>query len=68
MIKTKKTITTFESTDGALKAEVVQKEDGNWSVFFYRFNELVQVESYGEHSEIYHEDAAENYVLGIKKI
>ena len=53
--------------DGELRADTI-KVDGHWGCRFWRNNETVKTEFYKGHSEAYAEDAAENYVLGIKKI
>ena len=53
--------------DGNLRADVI-KLDGHWGCRLYKDNEIVKTEFYKGHSESYAEDAAENYVMGIKKI
>ena len=53
--------------DGELRADVI-KLDGHWGCRLYRENKVVKTEFYKGHSESYAENAAENYVLGIKKI
>ena len=68
MIKTTKTLTKYVSDDGSLEAQILKEEDNKIVILFYRDGHLIDSQSYPEHNEIYHEDAAENYVLGIKKI
>jgi hypothetical protein len=53
--------------DGELRADVI-KMDSHWGCRFYNNNEVIKTEFYRGHSEAYAEDAAENFVLGIKKI
>lgn len=61
----------YWSEDGLLKAEVVnvgaqEREWGTDMVYFYANGHFVGSETYEGHSLKYYEDAAENYVLGIK--
>lgn len=49
------------------RADVIKK-NSHWGCKFYENNETVKVEFYKGHSEAYAESAAENYVLGVKKI
>ena len=42
------------------------KKDGHFGVVFFENDERVAEELYTGHSETYAENAAENYVLGIK--
>ena len=53
--------------DGNLRADVI-KLDNHWGCRLDKDGELKKTEFYKGHSEAYAEDAAENYVLGIKKI
>jgi hypothetical protein len=53
--------------DGNKRADVI-KLDGHWGCRFYEDNKAVKTEFYKGHSESYAEDAAENYVMGIKII
>ena len=53
--------------DGELRADTI-KVDGHWGCRFYVNNEVIKTEFYRGHSEAYAESAAENFVLGIKKI
>ena len=50
-----------------LRADVI-KMDSHWGCRFYNNNEVIKTEFYKGHSEAYAESAAENFVLGIKKI
>lgn len=51
--------------DGNRKADVI-KLDNHWGCRLYEDGKLISTEFYKGHSEAYAEDAAENYVLGIK--
>jgi hypothetical protein len=53
--------------DSKLSA-VTYKKDGEFGAKFYDDGVLVLEERYPGHSEAYAECAAENYVLGVKKI
>ena len=53
--------------DGELRADTI-KIDGHWGCRFYVNNEIVKTEFYKGKSEAWAESAAENFVLGIKKI
>ncbi len=62
-------LSTFYSDDMNLKAIVYYNREAKHIEVDYIKNDLViATESYEGHSEQYHEDAAENYVMGIKKI
>lgn len=54
--------------NGDLKAETFKKDGHYGAMFFDKFGEKIAEELYTGHSESYAEDAAENYVFGIKKI
>mgnify|MGYP006889527957 CR=1 FL=1 len=54
--------------NGNLKAETFKKDGHYGAMFFDKFGEKIAEELYTGHSESYAEDAAENYVFGIKKI
>ena len=54
--------------NGDLKAETFKKDGHYGAMFFDKFGEKIDEELYTGHSESYAEDAAENYVFGIKKI
>ena len=51
----------------SLRADTIYK-DGNWGIRMFKNGRPVKEEYYQGHSECYAEDAAENYVFGIKKI
>ena len=53
--------------EGTLRADTI-KLDRHWGCRFYKEDKVVKTEFYKGHSEAYAESAAENYVLGIKKI
>tara|TARA_B100001093_G_scaffold145581_1_gene138240 strand:+ start:576 stop:827 length:252 start_codon:yes stop_codon:yes gene_type:complete len=57
----------FWGDDNRLKADVGRTGD-SWGVRFYKNNMWVKDEVYKNKSESYAEDAAENYVLGIKDV
>lgn len=60
--------TVFSSyVQGDLKAETI-KINGSWGCDYYSNSEFIKTEVYKGHSELYAENAAENYVFGIKKI
>jgi hypothetical protein len=62
-------LSTFYSDDMNLKAIVYYNREAKHIEVDYIKNDLViATESYEGHSEQYHEDAAENYVMGIKKL
>ena len=63
------TVSEFVSKDNSLKAVVRRnKSDSLYEVVFYKNKKIVATESYAFHTLRYHEDAAENYVNGIKKL
>lgn len=51
-----------------LKAETFIDENGNYGARFYKDNVWLVDELYKGHSEQYAEDAAENYVIGVKHL
>ncbi len=62
-------LSTFFSDDMDLKAIVyLDTEKKVYEVDYAKNGLIVTTESYTEQSLRYHEDAAENYVMGIKKI
>lgn len=66
-------ISEYWSDDGKLKAEIVnvgsgEREWGTDMVYFYADGKFVGSEAYDGHSLDYLESAAENYVLGIKRL
>lgn len=59
----------YVSKDGKLKSVVRRnKPVSTYAIDFYKANNVIATESYAFHTLRYHEDAAENYVNGIKKI
>ncbi len=59
----------YKSDDKILKAVVRRnKMTSLYEIDFYNGKNFVVTESYAFHTRRYHEDAAENYVKGIKKI
>jgi hypothetical protein len=62
-------LSTFYSDDMNLKAIVYcNREAKHFEVDYIKNDLVIATESYEGHSEQYHEDAAENYVMGIKKL
>ena len=53
--------------NGDLRADTI-KVGNDWGCDFYKSGEFIKSELYKGHSESYAEDAAENYVFGIKKL
>jgi len=67
-LMTNKVKITYSSyANGDLRADTV-KVGNDWGCDFYKNGEFIKNELYKGHSESYAEDAAENYVSGIKKI
>ena len=54
--------------EGNLKAEVFIDENKNFGARFYKDNVWITDEVYVGHNCFYAEDAAENYVLGVKHL
>jgi len=52
--------------DGDRRADVIKNTNGVWGIAMYENNEHVRTEFYNGHNEFYAENAAENYVMGIK--
>jgi len=63
--KIKEEVSTYWSDDQIKKAIVVNNF-GILEVQYFKNGELEAIESYDNHSIHYYEDAAENYVLGVK--
>tara|TARA_B100000900_G_C20460596_1_gene667097 strand:- start:7 stop:201 length:195 start_codon:yes stop_codon:yes gene_type:complete len=53
--------------NGDRRADVI-KLNGLWGCVFYAEGKEIKQELYKGHNEMWAENAAENYVLGIKKI
>ena len=62
-------VSEFVSPDKSLKAVLRRnKMTSFYEIDFYNGKKIVATESYAFHTRKYHEDAAENYVNGIKKL
>lgn len=62
-------LSVFYSDDLDKKAIVYYNiTEKRFEVDFAKDGLIVATESYAQHSEQYHEDAAENYVMGIKTL
>lgn len=66
-IKMRDELSTYFSDDGTQQAKVYHIGNHNFEVDFYQNSVKIATESYENKSLQYHQDAAENYVLGIKK-
>lgn len=64
-VKLKEVYSTY--VNDSLRADTI-KLNSDWGCDFYKNNHLLKTEIYKGHSEYYAEDAAENYIFGIKKI
>lgn len=53
--------------NGDLQADTI-KVGEDWGCAFYKNGEFIKTEVYKGHSESYAEDAADNYVFGIKQL
>lgn len=60
-------MSTYYSDDGVLEARVYLNNWGQYVNQYLVNNVIIKTESYEDHNEQYHEDAAENFVLGVKK-
>ena len=67
MSELREELTIFVSDD-LNKTAAVYKTDKGFEVDFYANEQKLATESYPEHNESYHNDAAENFVLGIKQV
>lgn len=61
----KEEVSAYWSDDRTKKAVIINNY-GILEIHFFKNGELEAIESYDNHSIFYHEDAAENYVLGVK--
>jgi hypothetical protein len=62
-------VSEYVSEDKSLKAVIKQNRlTSSYEIDFYQGKKKIATESYAYHTRRYHEDAAENYVNGIKKI
>tara|TARA_R100000231_G_scaffold138095_1_gene115700 strand:+ start:2116 stop:2343 length:228 start_codon:yes stop_codon:yes gene_type:complete len=66
IITASKILSTFMQDN--LKAETFVDLNGNYGARFYKDNMWLVDELYEGHSEQYAEDAAENYVIGVKHL
>tara|TARA_B100001113_G_scaffold237697_1_gene195423 strand:- start:518 stop:769 length:252 start_codon:yes stop_codon:yes gene_type:complete len=61
------TVSSYWSDDRKRKADV-GRTGNSWGVRFYEDNMWIKDEVYKDKSEVYAENAAENYVLGVKDV
>ena len=61
-------ISAYWSDDNKLRAEVYHNLNAGYEVDFFEDDKYVLCESYTDKNLYYHEDAAENFVNGVKKI
>ncbi len=62
-------VSEYNSQDKKLKAVLKRNKLTNaYEIDFYSDKKIVATESYAFHTRRYHEDAAENYINGIKKL
>lgn len=61
-------ISTYYSDDEVLEARVYLNDYGQYVNQYLVNNIAIKTESYEDHNLQYHEDAAENFVLGVKRI
>jgi len=62
-------VSEFVSADKTLKAVIKHNRlTSIYEIDFYKDKKKIATESYAYHTRGYHEDAAENYVNGIKKL
>jgi hypothetical protein len=62
-------VSEYVSADKSLKAVLKHNRLSSlYEIDFYKDKKKIATESYAFHTRRYHEDAAENYVNGIKKI
>lgn len=60
-------ISSYDSGDG-LRAVVYNNLNSGYEIDFFINNDYILSESYTDKNLYYHENAAENFILGIKKI
>ena len=68
MTRSVKEVLAFYSSEKTNKSAEVIADGGLMWARFYHNGELVDCETYEGKSQRYYEDAAENYVNGIKKV
>ena len=56
------------SGNGTNLKALVEDHNGHYVVVYIEEDEVIATESYADKTLQYHEDAAENFVLGIKKL
>lgn len=61
-------LSSYFSDDGVLEARVHKNNFGQYVNQYLVNNIIIKTESYEDHNEEYHENAAENFVLGIKQV
>lgn len=61
-------ISSYFSEDGVLEARVYKGDFGHYVNQYLVNNRAIRTESYEEHGLQYHEDAAENFVMRVKKV
>lgn len=61
-------LSSYFSDDGVLEARVYINNFGQFVNQYLVNNIIIKTESYEDHNEVYHENAAENFVLGVKKV
>ena len=62
-------VSEYVSADKSLKAVLKHNRLSSlYEIDFYKDKKKIATESYAFHTRRYHEDAAENYVNGIKKV
>lgn len=63
-----KILSTYCSAEDNLRAQTFLDKNNNYGVRFFKENVWITDELYEGHSEVYAENAAENYVLGVKHL
>ena len=61
-------ISTYWSDDQKKRAEVFHNLQAGYEIDFFEDDKYILSESYEDKNLYYHEDAAENYVMGVKDI
>ena len=61
-------LSSYFSDDGVLEARVYLNKWGQFVNQYLVNNVIIKTESFEDRSEEYHENAAENFVIGVKKI
>ena len=63
----RKVLAVFSTENDERKAELIEEGDTMW-INFYENGNMIAAETYEGHSRRFYEDAAENFVLGIKNV